>query len=347
MGAIRNWLSRFLRRPADQAELERELQIHLELRAAELKETGLTDEEAHRKASRELGNTTRIQESVYEMRPISTLERWSKDLMLAARGLAHNPAFTIVAVLSLALGIGSNAAIFTLADQVLLRVLPVQHPEQLALVQWEGRFIGGSSCGWKESFSLPAYSELRDSQLKGIAGLAALWQETAVISVNSTGERGLIEVVSGNYFGVLGTGAYLGRILNPDDEANADSETFAVLSYAYWTSRFGSEPSVLNRRIAVNGRPVTIVGVADSRFTGFDPLSPPDVFLPLRTPAASYCLGRDRRDSIWAENRRPPRSWRQSLDRAGGSRRGVSERVAKRSGGAPSSARDGCAVSQE
>jgi predicted permease len=300
MNRLRRWISRHLYgRSTDPVELDRELQIHLDLEAKEQIERGMNADEAFYAAKRDLGNKTRIRETVHEIRPISRLENWAKDAKLGIRALRRNPGFTVVAVLSLALGIGSNTAIFTIADQMLFRLLPVREPGQLVLLQWDGRFIGGSTRGWKDSFSLAMYDDLHDNKPPEVDGLAARWQETVVIGTNSGTERGIAEMVSGNYFDLLGIRAVLGRTLTVEDEAGAEAGLLVVLSHDYWKTQFGSDPSVLNHKIYLKGYPATIVGVAEPGFAGIEALVPSDLFISFRSPINSLWGDRNRRNSIW------------------------------------------------
>src|SRR6516164_8699860 len=146
--------------PANPSDLDRELQDHLDLEAVLQMDKGRSRDEAQRLAHRDLGNTAQIKEAVYESTWAGVLDGWSKELRHALRSLGRQPAFTVTAVLSLALGIGANAAIFTVGDQALLRLLPVQKPKDLAAFHWKGRFIAGSTRGGNSAFSYPAFREL-------------------------------------------------------------------------------------------------------------------------------------------------------------------------------------------
>jgi putative ABC transport system permease protein len=300
MSWLRLWIWKLLYgRFTDPAELDRELQIHLELEAQERLERGMSASEARYAAKRDLGNETGIRETVHEMRPISQLESWGKDAKSGIRTLWRNPGFTVVAVLSLAIGIGSNAAIFTIADQMLFRLLPVRDPGRLVLLQWDGRFIGGSTRGWKDAFSLSMYNDLRDSKPSEIDGITARWQEPVVVGIDKRIERGIAEMVSGNYFDLLGVRAVLGRTLSAGDETGAEAAPLVVLSYDYWKNRFGSDPTVLNRKVYLKGYPATVIGVAEPGFAGIEALAPSDLFISFKSPVNSIWGDRDRRNSIW------------------------------------------------
>ncbi len=289
------------RKPRVDPDLDRELAAHVELEQQDRIEAGVNPREAHDAARRDLGNVTQLKETVYEMHPLATLEGWLKDLRYAARSLARNPSFVVVAVLSLALGIGAATAIFTIADQALLRLLPVKDPSRLKLLQWDGQFIGGSTNGWKESFSYPMFRELEAAKPDALSGIAARFEQNVAVDGGSGVHRAMVEVVSGGYFQVLGVQAALGRVLLPEDDQERDGEPWTVLSYAYWKNQFGADPSILNRKILLNGFPLTVIGVAQPGFAGFETLSPADLFVPLQMNGVVSPTWdqRDRRDSIW------------------------------------------------
>jgi len=224
----------------------------------------------------------------------------TQDFKFALRSLLQHPAFAATAILSLALGIGANTAIFTLTHQVLLRVLPVKDPQRLVSLTWTGQFIGGSTRGFLDSFSYPMYADLRDSS-RAFTGLAAQFQSIVDLTDNGPAQRANAELVSGNYFDVLGVTAAIGRTLTPADDKLPGGEPYIVLSYDYWQKRFGGNPSVRNRSIDLNGHPMTILGVAEPGFQGSEMLSPADVFVPLamKTVVTPTWDDMRRRNSIW------------------------------------------------
>jgi predicted permease len=223
------------------------------------------------------------------------------DMRFVLRALRRNPAFVATAVLSLALGIGANTAIFTLADQMLLRVLPVKEPNRLVLFKWTGQFIGGSSRGWQDTFSYPMYADLRDGDPGVFAGVAARYQDTVDIAAGGPAQRATADLVSGNFFQVLGVSPAIGRTFTPDDDRVKNAEPVVVLSYGYWQSRFNGDAAVLNRVLDLNGHPMTVIGVAQRGFRGFERLSPADVFVPMtmKTMVTPTWDDMARRNSIW------------------------------------------------
>jgi predicted permease len=223
------------------------------------------------------------------------------DLKFVLRSLGRNPSLVAAAVLSLALGIGANTAIFTLTDQILLRTLPVKEPRRLVLFQWAGQFIGGTTRGYENSFAYPTYVELRDGNPGVFSGIAARYEDSVDIADKGLAQRGVAELVSGNYFDVLGVQAAIGRTLTPAEDQVKDGEPYVVISYEYWQRRFGGDAQVLNRAIEINGHLMTVIGVAERGFSSFEPMSPADVFVPLamKTVVTPTWDDRIRRNSIW------------------------------------------------
>jgi len=206
----------------------------------------------------------------------------SQDLRFAFRTFRKSPVFVAVAVLSLALGIGANTAIFTLVDQVLLRLLPVKNPEQLVLLRGRGNHYG-SNYG-RYTLSFPMYEDFRDHN-EVFSGMFCRWDTAFSISADGKTERVYGEAVSGTFFPVLGVGAALGRVLTPDDDRTPGGHPVAVISYRYWLARFGSDPGVIGKKIMINGYPFTIIGVSQAGFEGLDPTVSPSVRVPVMMKA--------------------------------------------------------------
>ncbi len=226
------------------------------------------------------------------------------DLRFAFRSLTRTPVFTAVAVLSLALGIGANTAIFTLIDQLMLRLLPVKNPQELVLLDSEGTRMLGNNRG-ANSFSYPMYRDLaeRNEVFNGLLCRAA-----TPVSLGAGGEteRAAGEMVSGNYFQVLGVGAALGRTLTPADDAQILGHPVAMLSYRYWQTRFGGSLAVLNQTMIVNGHNFTVIGVAARGFDGIEPGSATAVFVPVTmkpwiVPSGQFTENLTDRRSAWLQ----------------------------------------------
>jgi predicted permease len=204
------------------------------------------------------------------------------NLRIVLRSLARTPVFATVAILSLALGIGVNTAIFSLLDQLLLRTLPVERPQELVFLYSDGPWQGSYSSdeGGGPSFSYPLFRELQKVQTP-FAGLAGARNDSVSLAVNNQASHGSARMVSGNYFDLLGVRPAIGRLLTEDDDREPGAHPVAVLSHAYWSSRFGAELTALNQTILVNNFPVTIVGVAQKGFLSERVGNPPDIYAPI------------------------------------------------------------------
>jgi len=229
----------------------------------------------------------------------------TRDLRYAFRGLARSPLFTGVALVSIALGIGANTAIFTLVDEVLLRRLPVKNPEQLVLFNGARNHYGSNSGG--NMLSYPMYEDFRDNfvdrgaapalpraSLAVAAGAPAtpvfsgmFARRTVAMNVGANGQTERVpgELVSGTYFQVLGVGAAIGRVITPDDDKARGGEPVAVLSYDYWRNRFGANPQIVGTAITVNNHTLTIIGVSQAGFDGVDIGYVPNIRVPLMMKA--------------------------------------------------------------
>src|SRR6185369_2031495 len=204
--------------------------------------------------------------------------------MLALRGLRRAPLFAAVAILSLALGIGANAAIFSLLDQILLRRLPVASPDELVMVYQNANNMGSNMGSRMNSF--PLYQDLQQ-RAEPFAGVLCRRLASVSVSVGSQTERVEAEMVSGNYFTMLGVTPEVGRVFSlAQDEQAFDSHPVVVLSYAYWARRFAKDPNVVGQKMLVNDAPMTIVGVSSASFLGLDPTQAPDIRVPVLMKAA-------------------------------------------------------------
>ncbi len=202
------------------------------------------------------------------------------DIRFAFRNLRRTPMFTAVAVGSLALGIGANTAIFTLVDQLLLRLLPVRDPQQLVMISSTGPHMG-SNRGPKAS-SYPMYQDFQ-REAQAFSSVFCRFETPVSISFNGRTERVNGELVSGNYFQALGVKAALGRVFTPEwDDRTYKGHPSVVLGYAYWVSRFASDPGVIGQKITVDDYPMTIVGVSAAGFQGLDPATSPQIRVPIQ-----------------------------------------------------------------
>jgi predicted permease len=199
------------------------------------------------------------------------------DISYSLRMLRKNPGFTAVVVLTLALGIGANVAIFSLADKVLLQSLPVSRPEQLAVISSYESDTGPET---DFSFSYPMYQDLRDGN-DVFQGVIARGGVPMNVSYGEQNERVRADVISGNYFQVLGVNAWAGRLFTQDDDRIPGAHPVAVISYRFWERRFGKDPSIVGRTILANEHPLTVVGITPPGFFGIYLSSSPDVWVPM------------------------------------------------------------------
>ena len=200
------------------------------------------------------------------------------DLRYAFRTLRKSPLFVSVAVLSLALGIGANTAIFTLINQLILQYLPVRHPEELVLLTARGHHYGSNS--GPNALSYPMYQDFR-ARNEVFQGMFCRHGETMSVGIKGRTELASVELVSGNYFPVLGVGAAIGRVFTAADDLMQGGHPLAVLSYGYWKTRFGEDRGVIGKKIVVNGYPMTIVGVSQEGFNGVEPGNAPQIRIPI------------------------------------------------------------------
>jgi predicted permease len=190
------------------------------------------------------------------------------DIRYAIRSLRKAPLFTIVATTSIALGIGANTAIFTMLDRIVLRPLPIERPHELVQIRFDGAFIG-NSWGDNSELSFPMFEEFRDHNTV-FSGMFARFGWLMHVNTGQGTERVTGELVTGAYFDVLGVRPALGRLITPDDDRHVGSHPVAVLNYGLWKNQFAAERDVVGRKITINGRPFTIIGVTEERFKGIE-----------------------------------------------------------------------------
>jgi predicted permease len=279
-------------------ELEKEIQHHLQMAAKDRGERGATVREAESGARREFGNVGLVKEVTRDAWGWRWLENLYEDLRYGFRTLGKSKGFAAVAILTLALGIGANTAIFSLIDAVLLRAIPVRDASQLVVAQWRARkepsnhnnMSYGDCAGFHEnsaqgdcSFSEPFYKELRAQD--GIFSDLAAFAGGDRLDLSENGAASTVdqpEYVSGNYFETLGVQPTLGRLFNTEDDTPI-APSVAVLSYNFWRSQFGGAPSAVGKKILLNKIPFTIIGVAEPRFDSLSPGNALQIWIPLST----------------------------------------------------------------
>jgi predicted permease len=277
------------RRDEFERTMSDEMRFHMEAYAGDLVRSGLTPEAARRRARIEFGSLATAQEDSREARGIRAVDELGQDLRYALRQLKRNPSFAAVAVLSLALGIGANTAIFGLMDAVLFRTVPVANPAELF-------FLGhGSGDDFSTSSNYPLLERYRQSQL--FASVTSFSQMTFTVATPEGLERVDGQYVSGNYHATLGVPLALGRGFSAEPDRPDGREPIAVISDGYWTRRFARDPDVIGRPLTVGGSNVTIVGVTAPGFYGLFPGHRVDITLPMSIRALgdpSFLGARDR-----------------------------------------------------
>ncbi len=212
------------------------------------------------------------------MRFLERLDVLYRDFKYAVRTLGRSPGFTAVAALTLALGIGANTAIFTLLDQVLLRLLPVKSPQELVLLTMRGKFYGSNWGG--NAISYPMYRDFQDHN-EAFSGMFCRFPAFAGLTINGQAERVETELVSGSYFPVMGVNALIGRTLTPDDDRVPNGHPLAMISYNFWKQKFGGDPNVLGSQLTINNHKMTVIGVAPPGFGGVELGYSPKIFVPM------------------------------------------------------------------
>lgn len=282
-----NWLKRTLTRRRHYEELAATIHEHLDEKIADLMDHGMTRDEAERTAHREFGNVTRIEECSREVWEWVRLKGLLHDIRYGARRLCKSPGFTAVAILTLALGIGANTAVFSALNALLLKMLPVQNPQEVytvLLVNGGTQPPNTSGTGHgNTSFSFPVYQALRNESrvFTSLIAHIPLGFGRVPVRYDNTPTAKAGEEVSGNYFSGLGVAMLRGLGFTEADERDHSSKV--VISYSFWTEAFSRDPSALGKTLYIKNVPFTIVGVTPPPFYGVDPGSAVDFWIPLQT----------------------------------------------------------------
>jgi putative ABC transport system permease protein len=275
-------LSRFLHRDRWDDERARELEAHLAIETDENIARGMSPDEARAAACRRLGNATHIREQIYDMNTIAALDTLWQDLRYGARLLRRNPGFAAVAILSLALGVGANTAIFQLLNAVRMRPLPVSRPGELAEIKLEAGKDGrsGAFSGNHPALTNPVWERIRDRQ-QAFSDAFAWGSPNFELSSGGESRRAQGLWVSGGFFNTLNVRAVLGRVLTPADDLRGCAAPPAVISYGFWQHEFGGSPSAIGRALTLSGHAYDIVGIAPAGFFGVEVGRDFDVAVPL------------------------------------------------------------------
>ncbi len=265
-------------------DLNDELAFHLTMREQKNRSAGLGATEARYAARRQFGNTTTAKESSRQMWTFASIETLWQDIRFGSRMLIKDPGFTAIVVLTLALGIGANTAIFSIVNGLMLRPLPVNDPRSITFLAFPhgAEYID-------DTFSYPEFTEIRNQTHEIFAdaagmifgGLAGFENATDGMTVDGKTEAVQTAFVTGNFFTMLGISPFQGRLLLPSEGTAPGADPVVVISHTYWKTRFRSDPSIIGKNADINGHPVTIVGIAPEGFDGVAPLLAMQAYLPL------------------------------------------------------------------
>jgi len=287
-------LKSLLQKQRVERELDEELESFLEASSAHKQIDGMTAEAAHRAAMVEMGSRNAVKHQVWSSRWESTLDGLLQDTRVSVRMLAKSPAFAAIALLSLALGIGANTALFTLIHQLMLRNLPVPNPNQLVTFgdAENSGIAGGIDIGAYGLFPWYFARQLQadPGPFQGIASYCSFANKTSVrlpssdsvIASNAPAILVRTSLVSGNYFSVLGAQPFIGRAISPSDDASPGTGAVVVISHHFWQQSLSSDPAILGKTVSINGTPFDVIGVMPEAFHGIkQELDPPDFWVPI------------------------------------------------------------------
>ena len=276
------WTSIFRQRQLDR-DLDEELHAYVELLSAEKMKAGISPEQALLAARREMGGAEQIKQSVRDIRAGALLDKIAQDIRYGIRTLLGSPGFCLIAVATLALGIGANTAMFSLLDQIVLRLLPIKEPERLVMVTERGNFYGDSY--GPDTLSWPMFEDLRDNN-HVFSGMFCRFPASVTLGFGDKAAQVTAELVSASYFPVLGIDMALGRPIMEQDDSIPDSQPVVVLSYSFWQTYFNSDRTIVGRAIEINSRNMTVIGVARRGFDGIELGNPTKLFVPIMMKTA-------------------------------------------------------------
>lgn len=272
-----------LRRRTFEHDFDEEVEAHLELLTERFIGRGLRPDEARRAARRQFGGVTQMKNELRDRSRFRPIESVLQDSAYVLRQFRKSPLFAAASILTLALGIGANTAIFTLVDQLILRLLPIKDPQRVVALAARGQFYGDNMGPNVLSYTM--YQAIRDRN-QVFSQTMCRRPLSFTVTVHSESHVVSGELVSGNYFPLLGIKAAAGRVFDSNDDLHPNANPAAVLSYAYWRSAFGASPQVVGRTMLVNNYSLTIVGVSQPGFDGLEPGLTAQLFIPvMMTPA--------------------------------------------------------------
>jgi predicted permease len=277
-----SWITRLFQRQRLERELDAEVSFHLEQQVKDLIAEGMAPEEARRQARLSFGGVEQVKEEARDVRGTRWLDDLASDVRFSLRMLRKAPGFTLAAVATLAIGIGANTAVYNVVDALFLRMVPVERPPELYSLRQEGvdapdeRFSGSSLAHFK-------------AELPAGAAIAAMAATTGLyLTVAETPERVSGQLISGDWFSVLGVRPAAGRLIGPEDDRTLDAHPVAVLAHHLWVRRFGSDPAVVGRSVRINNVIMTVIGVAAPGFSGLGVERTTDLWVPT---AMQHSLG--------------------------------------------------------
>ncbi len=299
---VRSVAAKCFRRSEVAQDMDEELRSHIQHRADDLERTGVSRREAERRARIEFGGREKYKEEIHVAMGGNFLETAMQDVRVSVRTLIKTPNFTIVAILTLALGIGANAVVFGVMNALILKPLNLPGAQSLFMIE---RTQGSGDSIPMQSY--PDYRDLRDRN-QSLDGVVAYDMEPAALDTGGNPSRVWLNEASGNYFDVLGIQPYLGRFFHRSDEHGPNSAPYIVLSYGYWQSHFNGDTSVPGRIVQLNKHPFTILGVAPPQFRGIELYFSPAFWVPIvNTEQVSGDNLEERADrSIWLVGRLKP-----------------------------------------
>jgi predicted permease len=284
-------LRRFFRRQQWDEERERELDAHLALEIDDNLARGMTPQEARRRAYIRLGNPTAIREEIWKMNSLVSIEDLARDIRYAFRQLLHSPGFAAVAIVTLALGIGVNTAIFSIVNGLIFSSLHIQNENRVTQIGFSQ-----NKSPWGRTLSVPEYQAIAAQTRNVFSDVLGDQYGLDGLSVEGNQpDRVFTDYVTGNYFQALGVQPLLGRFFRPSEGVTPGADPYIVLSYAYWKQHFAADPGIIGRHIALDGQPVTIIGVAPESYRGLNSVVEVQAYLPMamtvtieNTPLADY-----------------------------------------------------------
>lgn len=278
IGRLRALWNNAVRRKQLEADLNEELSAYADLVAAEKVRSGMPSDEAVRAARRDMEGVEQVRQRVRDIRAGVSVERLAQDIRYGIRTLTKNPVFSLVAIGTLALGIGANTAMFSLLDQIVLSLLPVKQPDRLFKVTIDGNNFGDTYGA--DRISWPMFEDLRDRN-QVFSGMFSSFMTTVSIGYGDRVAQAQTELVSGSYFPLLGIDAAIGRTIAPDDDKFPDSQPVVVLSYSFWRNYFSADRTIIGRTVALSGHNMTVIGVAQPGFDGVELGNPAQMFVPI------------------------------------------------------------------